>query len=205
VIFSDANSPLIIGIGGGASTGSATDQALALALAEAKRSGARTLMFGCEQLSNLPIFLTPESTSSPERRALIAAVRGADGLIIASPGYHGTISGKVKNAIDYIEDTSKDPRPYLTDLPVGLIAVAGGHQAAVSTLATLRTIAHSLRAWPTPFGATINSSGGIFRDGVCTDETICNHLRLVGTQVSQRAWERAAADVTFEIDLSHWR
>ena len=41
------------------------------------------------------------------------AVSAADGLIIASPGYHGGISGLVKNALDYVEDLRGDARPYL--------------------------------------------------------------------------------------------
>lgn len=193
--FSAPDRPLIVGIGGGASMGSSTDQALALALMEAKRNGARTVILAGQDLSQLPLYLTPGASTSPQAMALIEAIRSADGLIIASPGYHGSISGKVKNAIDYIEDTSKDQRPYLTDLPVGLIAVADGYQAAVSTLSALRTIAHALRAWPTPFGAAINSSGGVFRDGVCTDEATLRHLNLVGTQVSQFAMRAVAGAV----------
>lgn len=179
--------PLIVGIGGGASIGSSTDQALALALLEARRQGAQTIIFGGQALAQLPLYLTPAASASPGAKALIDAIRSADGLIIASPGYHGSISGAVKNAIDYVEETSNDPRPYFSDLPVGLITVASGHQAAVSTLLALRTIVHALRAWPTPFGAAINSVGGVFRDGVCTDESTRRHLDLVATQVLQFA------------------
>ena len=178
-----AKPPLIVGIGGGASERSSTDQALALALAEAQRAGARTVKFGGEALTRLPLYLSKRADRSRAAKTLIDAVRAADGLIIASPGYHGSVSGVVKNAIDYIEQTSKDGRPYLTYLPVGLIAIAGGPQAATSTLGTLRTIAHALRGWPTPFGAAINSSGGLFEDGTCRDPQIAAQLGLVGTQV----------------------
>ena len=56
----------------------------------------------------------------------IEAIRSADGVIIASPGYHGSVSGLVKNAIDYIEETARDERVYLDGLPVGLIVTAYG-------------------------------------------------------------------------------
>ena len=127
------------------------------------------------------------SDTSPEARDLIDAIRQADGLIIASPGYHGSVSGMVKNAIDYVENTAKDPRPYLTDLPVGLIALAGGHQAAVSTLAMLRTIVHSLRGWPTPFGAAICTSGRVFADGACVNPEVHTQICQVGKQVTDAA------------------
>ena len=71
----------------------------------------------------------------------------------------------------------------------GLIAIAGGHQAAVSTLVTLRTIVHALCGWLTPFGAAIGVPG-VFRDNACTDTAACDQIKRVGSQVagfSQRA------------------
>jgi FMN reductase len=81
-------------------------------------------------------------------------------VIVGSPGYHGTLSGLVKTALDYVELLRGDARVYFDGLPVGLIATAGGWQAAVSTLHALRTITHSLRGWPTPMGLAINTSEG---------------------------------------------
>ncbi len=88
---------------------------------------------------------------------MVEAVREADGIIIAAPGYHGTISGRVPDARDYLEDLSKDDRPYLDGRAVGLIATAFGDQASMSTMQTLRSIVHALRGWPTPMGATVRT------------------------------------------------
>ncbi len=179
--------PYIVGIGGTASPGSSTEQALVLALAAAERVGAQIEMFGGASLASLPHYLTDGTTSSEEGRRLVEAVRNANGLIIASPGYHGSISGMVKNAIDYLEETAKDKRIYLDGVPVGLIATAYGWQATGSTLATLRSIVHALRGWPTPLGAAINTSGGIFKNGACSDAGAAAQLDLVGRQVYQFA------------------
>jgi FMN reductase len=131
---------------------------------------------------------------------LVTAIRAADGVIIASPGYHGSISGLVKNAIDFVEDTAKDARVYLDGVPVGLIATAYGWQATGSTLATLRSIVHALRGWPTPLGAAINSSGGIFRDGLCSDPSAASQLELVGRQVTRFARLRQGVPALVEIE-----
>jgi len=177
--------PFIVGIGGTAAKGSSTEQALSLALSAADAAGARTQLFGSEELLALPHYV-PGSPNG-NGRTLIDAVRRASGLIIASPGYHGTISGLVKNAIDYLEETSKDERVYLDGVPVGLIATAYGWQATGGTLGALRSIVHALRGWPTPMGAAINTSGGIFSEGVCKNEAAANQLRLVGLQVVEFA------------------
>jgi FMN reductase len=194
--------PFIVGIGGTASPASSTEQALTLALAAAERAGAKTRMFGGELIAALPHYLTDSATTSPEGRDLVEAIRAADGVIIASPGYHGSISGLVKNAIDFLEETAKDKRVYLDGVPVGLIATAYGWQATGSTLATLRSIVHALRGWPTPLGAAINTSGGIFKNGACSDAGASAQLDLVGRQVYEFALLRRTNPSVTETGIS---
>lgn len=177
----------IVGIGGTTKPNSSTEIALEIAMAAAQSSGAHIDMFDGSFLVGLPHYGTPEAATSERGRALVKAVRAADGLIIASPGYHGSISGLVKNAIDYLEETARDSRAYLDGLPVGLIATAYGWQATGSTMAALRAIAHALRGWPTPLGATVRSGTGCFEGTRCTDPTTQNQLESVGKQVVQFA------------------
>jgi FMN reductase len=183
----------IVGIGGTTSPDSSTEQALQIALLAAEAEGADVTLFDGAALTALPHYAYGAIEGCEEGKRLVAAVRGAHGLIIASPGYHGSISGLVKNAIDYVEETSKDPRVYLDGLPVGLIVTAYGWQATGSTLATMRSIVHSLRGWPTPLGAAIRSVSGMFKDGHCSDPAAAMQLGLVGKQVVEFARLRRAA------------
>ncbi|GAA4760551.1 NAD(P)H-dependent oxidoreductase [Stakelama sediminis] len=184
--------PFVVGIGGTARQGSSTEQALSIALSSAERAGAEVAMFGSEALLALPHYLTPESETSEQGRALVEAIRRADGVILSSPGYHGSISGLLKNAIDYLEETARDERVYLDGVPVGLIVTAYGWQATGSTLATMRAIVHALRGWPTPLGVAIKAESGTFVDGECRDDVACNQLNLVGRQVFEFAQLRIA-------------
>lgn len=160
-------SPYIVGIGGTTRAGSTSERVLALALAAAEAKGARTELFGGEHLAKLPLFNPEVAAGSPERDALNAAVRAADGLIIASPGYHGSVSGLVKNALDSLETLRDDPRPYFDGRAVGVIVTVDGWQAAGATLGALRAIVHALRGWNTPMGVALNAAaardtGGLF-------------------------------------------
>jgi FMN reductase len=183
----------IVGIGGTTAPGSSTEQALHVALRAAAAEGAEVTLFDGAALSALPHYAPGVLASSEVGARLVAAVRGAHGLIMASPGYHGSISGLVKNAIDYVEETSKDDRVYLDGIPVGLIVTAYGWQATGSTLATMRSIVHALRGWPTPLGAGIRSVSGMFKDNHCTDPASDSQLALVGKQVVEFARLRRAA------------
>lgn len=128
---------------------------------------------------------------------MVAAFRDADGIILASPGYHGSISGALKNALDYTEEMAGDVRCYFAERAVGCIAAAAGWQAAGTTLATLRAIVHSLRGWPTPLGVLINSSEPIFdRDGECLVPTVAASLSAMTDQVLEFAALRRAMPVT---------
>lgn len=182
--------PFILGLGGTTSPLSSTEQALAISLQAAAAVGAETELFGSDRLMALPHYRSDPAGINQTGKDLVALVRRADGLILSSPGYHGTVSGLVKNAIDYLEETAGDDRIYLDGLPVGLIVTAHGWQAVGSTLAALRSIVHSLRGWPTPLGVGINASGGMFRDGVCADAGVNEQLKLVAQQVMLRAESR---------------
>lgn len=186
----------IVAIGGTVNPGSTTEQALRLAAAAAAAGGADLKVFGGAYLASLPHYGS-EAHAKGDGSELVEAVRQADGVLIAAPGYHGTISGLVKNALDYLEDLSKDERPYLDGRAVGLIATAYGDQATMSTLFAMRSIVHALRGWPTPMGATIRTYRGLFSpDGECLEDRARMQLELVGQQVARgaRAFALAAEE-----------
>lgn len=173
----------IVAIGGTVNPGSTTEQALRLAIRPAVDAGADVSVFGGDYLASLAHYRGTGYTAASGSE-LVEAVRRADGVIISAPGYHGTISGLVKNALDHLEDLARDARPYLDGRAVGLITTAHGDQASVGTLLTLRTIVHSLRGWPTPLGATIRTYEGLFdAEGECLDERSRDQIELVGRQV----------------------
>jgi FMN reductase len=176
--------PFIVGIGGTVRTPSSSERVLTAALTAAEAAGARTQMFGGEILSRLPIYNPNDPEHPPERSALVEAVRKADGVIVATPGYHGSLSGLIKNALDSLEPLRDDARPYLDGRSVGCIVVADGWQACGSALAHLRSIVHALRGWPTPLGSTINSATQPFdATGALKSERDLFQVEMVAKQV----------------------
>ncbi|MEI9850229.1 MAG: NADPH-dependent FMN reductase [Sphingomonas sp.] len=151
--------PHVVALGGTTRAESSTGRLLAAALAMAEARGARTTLLTGGDIE-FPHYDPANAEGNAAIQRFLDALRTADAVIVGSPGYHGTLSGLVKTALDYIEQLRGDDRVYLDGLPVGLIATAGGWQAAVSTLQALRTIVHSLRGWPTPMGLAVNTSEG---------------------------------------------
>jgi FMN reductase len=178
--------PIIIGIGGTTRPGSSTENAIRWSLGVCEGLGATTVQYTGADLASLPFYAPEHSTRTEEAARFIGDIRRADGLIIGSPGYHGSVSGLVKNALDYTEDLRDDTRVYLSGMPVGCVATGLGWQATVTTLEALRAITHALRGWPTPLGASINTSGTIFDDaGSVVDDQASFQLRVMAQQVME--------------------
>jgi NAD(P)H-dependent FMN reductase len=127
-------------------------------------------------------------------RRYLDELRKADGVVLVSPTYHGTPSGLLKNALDYVNELADEAAPYLDGRPVGCVAVAGGDQGAHSTLAVLRTIGHALRGWPTPLGLALSKDGAaVDENGVPVNPRTVRELNTMLGQV-WRVAERRASD-----------
>jgi FMN reductase len=175
---------LVVGIGGSRRPGSSTERVIAAILTELEDRGAATKMYGGESL--LFPHYEPDAPLTPAAADYIATVRAADAIVLGSPGYHGGISGLVKNAVDYLEELRDDPAPYLEGKAVGCVTTAYGWQAAVSTLSALRQTVHALRGWPTPYGIAMNVANGLCSfDGRFLDRQADESVGIVAGQIMQ--------------------
>lgn len=89
----------------------------------------------------LPLFNGESNQSElPSVIELKEAVVKADGVILASPEYHGGMSGALKNALDFLGSDQ------FSHKPVALLAVAGGGKGGINALNNMRTVGRSLYA-----------------------------------------------------------
>ncbi len=182
------DAPLIVGLGGTTRPGSSTERALAAALGAAEALGARTRLLGGDFLAELPIYDPRPGGPTPRQAEMAEIIRSADGLIIATPGYHGSLSGVMKNALDTLELLRDDARPYFSARAVGVIVTAAGSQAGGTTLTAVRSIIHAMRGWPTPFGAAMSVNSDSFGpDGRPLEPRDAWQLDTVAAQVVQFA------------------
>ncbi|ARU18051.1 NADPH-dependent FMN reductase [Croceicoccus marinus] len=178
--------PRIVGIGGTQRPNSSTELLARAVLDICASHGADVRLFGGEQLAALPHYDPYSSDRTGGERDFVEAVRQADGIVIASPSYHGGVSGLIKNAIDLLEDLRADERPYFDGRPVGLLVSAAGWQAGGVTLAALRGIVHAMRGWPTPMGIAINSieQKPFAEDGSLKDSQVAGQLDAMARQLA---------------------
>src|SRR5438094_7957088 len=109
-----AATPHIVGIGGTTREGSSTEKALRYSLASCEKLGATTAIFTGRDLSVLPMYAPEHPQRHDAATAMIAELRKAHGVSLASPGYHGTAAGTVKNALDHTEACRVDAPAYVS-------------------------------------------------------------------------------------------
>lgn len=161
----------VLSLCGSLRAGSNTERALSLALDAAAAAGAEV-----EALS-LRDFDLPWCDGRPDTvpyggdvERFRARLSAADGLLVGSPEYHGSLSGVLKNALDLLGPGD------LRGKMVGLLATARGDAGAMNTLNHLRHIFRWMDAWVLPAQVSIpraqdafDADGRVLRPGLVGD------------------------------------
>ena len=156
----------IVGIGGSLRAGSHSQMALNAASDRATALGAEVEILDLRSL-NLP-FCNGEDNypDYPDVERLQNAVKQADALILATPEYHGSISGVIKNALDLLSFEHLDGKV------AGAISVLGG-QSNNNALNDLRVILRWVHCWVIPEQVAIGQAWKVFSpDGKLLDEKL---------------------------------
>jgi FMN reductase len=181
----------IVGLGGSLANVSRSRAALVTALSGAADAGAETELLDLREL-DLPMF-NPEDEPGESAARLIEACYAADGLLWSSPMYQGTISGALKNALDWLHGLGRRDPPYLHDKVIGLISAAGGTQG-LQAINTMEFAVRALRGWGVPYVVPVASAALVFdHAGRVQDESVELQLRTLGGEVVRVA-RRFAVD-----------
>lgn len=175
----------VLALGGTLKPKSRSLGALKYALNAAKDAGATTELLDLNEL-DLPMFHPGKRLEEYDEtvQQFIESVRHADAMLWSTAGYHGTLAGVTKNALDFLEYLSGGNRPYLDGKVIGLIAVAGGELASVNAIGAMVHVVHSLRGTVAPLLVAIPQARINFdAEGQPTHERWTNRLTMLGKQV----------------------
>jgi FMN reductase len=160
----------IVGIAGSLRTNSHSVQALKLAADRIQALGAEVEILDLQQM-NLPFCNGGDDYPDyPDVDKLRSAVKEADGLILVTPEYHGSVSGVLKNALDLMSFE------HLSNKVVGGISILGG-QSNNNALNDLRTILRWVHAFVIPDQIAIGQAWQAFdKEGKLQDEKLSQRL-----------------------------
>jgi FMN reductase len=160
----------IVGIAGSLRSESYSQMALKIAAQKVEALGAEVKILDLRQM-DLPFCNGgDEYPNNPDVKLMQDAVRSADGLILVSPEYHGSVSGVLKNALDLMSFDQ------LSGKVAGFITILGG-QSNSNALNDLRVILRWVHAWAIPEQVAIGQAWKSFTpDGKIADEKLAERL-----------------------------
>jgi FMN reductase len=160
----------IIGIAGSLRANSHSQQALELAAQRVAALGAEVEVLDLRSLI-LPFCNGGDDYPDyPDVDRLRQAFRQADGAILATPEYHGSMSGVLKNALDLMGFDE------LSGKVMGLISVLGG-QSNSNALNDLRVVMRWVHTWVIPEQIAIGQAWKAFNaEGKLLDEKLGERL-----------------------------
>ncbi len=156
----------IVGITGSLRDHSYSAKALQQVITRVEALGAEVEILDLREM-NLPFCNGgDEYPHYPDVLKLRDTVKEADGLILATPEYHGSVSGVMKNALDLMSFE------HLSDKVVGMISVLGG-QSNSNALNDLRIIMRWVHAWVIPEQIAVGQAWQAFNEeGKLLDEKL---------------------------------
>jgi NAD(P)H-dependent FMN reductase len=181
-----SSTPEILALCGSLRKGSLNRRLLPYAIEGATAAGGRVEELGPEALE-LPLYngdLEHDGRYPEPVEAWRARIRGADGLLIASPEYNHGISGVLKNAIDW----ASRPPNVLAGKVVGSFGTSSGLFGTARSQMSLRLVLAPLGAWVIPKTVLIPQGGQAFDEaGHLKVPLLVQELAAVGRIVVQAA------------------
>ncbi|MGB8700388.1 MAG: NADPH-dependent FMN reductase, partial [Thermosynechococcaceae cyanobacterium] len=180
----------IVGLAGSLRTGSYSKQALAITLQKVESFGARVELLDLQEMQ-LPFCNGADDyPNHPDVARLQAAVAGADGVILATPEYHGSVSGVLKNALDLLSFE------HLAGKVTAAISILGG-QSNSNALTDLRVITRWVPAWMSPEQVAIGQAWKVFDgEGRLTDPKMEERLTALAQSLVQATRQLRGSDRT---------
>ncbi len=168
----------VVGVCGSLNPTGKTRAALSVALKGSAEYEAETRLIELRDYE-LVFFGSVSNDDYPEDvHRLRRELREAQGIILATPEYHGSLTGALKNMLDLMSTEEFEGKI------VGLIGVAGGQVGAINSLNAMKTICRNLHCWVLPQEVSIAESGRVIgNDGSVIDETLEGRLLNLGRQV----------------------
>lgn len=135
----------ILGVGSSMRKNSYSTLTLKICLEFAKKQGIETRLLDLQH-TQLPMFYSEEIETAEIKKAK-DAVKWADAFILATPDYHGSMSGSLKNFLDY----------FWSDFAGKLFGyICASHEKGLTVMDQMRTAVRQCYGWSLPYGISIN-------------------------------------------------
>ncbi|HEU4443526.1 MAG TPA: NAD(P)H-dependent oxidoreductase [Nitrososphaeraceae archaeon] len=202
----------VLGVTGSLRQDSYSTLGLKIVLEEAIKYGSESYLLDLREL-NLPLYnpggpptsneSTSKSTSKNALERTATALKWADALILASPDYHGSMSGTLKNFLDYFwEEFAGKTFGY----------IVASHEKGLTVADQMRTAIRQCYGWSMPYNISINGEKDFDSKGTLVNSTLAKRLKMLardlviyGTLIRKQFLSDVADHKISDSFASHYR
>jgi len=138
----------VLGVGSSMRKGSYSTETLRIALEKASQNGAETKLLSLYD-NPLPFYHERSRGNNSNIDLATEMVKGSDAFILATPDYHGSMSGSLKNFLDHFwSDFAGKTFGY----------ICASHEKGLTVMDHMRTAIRQCYGWSLPYGISITST-----------------------------------------------
>jgi NAD(P)H-dependent FMN reductase len=163
----------VLGVVGSLREQSRCALALGLFLDAAQQRGAETRLLDLRGVE-LPLYRPDRSSDSVAAQRMEADMDWADGVVLASPDYHGSMSGAMKNFLDHNFEVCAGK----------LFAyICSSHEKGLTAMDQMRTAVRQCYGWSLPYGLSFDARSDFDAQGSLRNSTVEQRLKMMARDV----------------------
>ncbi len=159
----------LLGVSGSLREKSRTALAVRRLLDFAEEHGAETRMLDLRTIE-LPLYRPDGPGGSAAELRLGTEMKWASAVVLASPDYHGSMSGTMKNFLDYNwEECAGKVFAY----------ICSSHEKGLTVMDQMRTVVRQCYGWSMPYGVSFDGRADFDSEGVLKSAKVEARLRMM--------------------------
>ena len=199
----------VLGVAGSMRQQSYSSSALKMVLEEAKKYNAYIYMLELRKI-NLPLYDPSEirsdefsSNNNNILESITTALRWADVFVLASPDYHGSMSGGMKNFLDYFwEEFAGKTFGY----------IIASHEKGLTVADQMRTAVRQCYGWSMPYNISTNGEKDFDSKGNLVNSALAKRIKMLardlvtyGTLIRRQFLQDVANQEILDTFATHYR
>ena len=201
----------VLGVAGSMRQQSYSTRALKMVLEEAKKYNVESYMLELRKI-NLPLYdpseITPDEFSSNNNNTTVletitTSLRWADVFVLASPDYHGSMSGGMKNFLDYFWEV-------FAGKTFGYVVAS--HEKGLTVADQMRTAVRQCYGWSMPYNISINGERDFDSTGNLINSALAKRIKMLardlvtyGTLIRRQFLQDVANPEISDTFATHYR
>jgi NAD(P)H-dependent FMN reductase len=122
----------------------------------------------------LPFLYYQEHDKKTEILTAEKMVKWADAFILATPDYHGSMSGSIKNFLDY----------FWSEFAGKLFGyICSSHEKGLTVMDQMRTAVRQCYGWSMPYGISINGEKDFGSTGNVTNKVLLQRMKMLARDI----------------------